>query len=369
MIYLLTFFAVLILVDMADKVEDKKIRWLLLFVSLALLSGVAGVRATSIGSDVDAYQKPLFKIAKEYTSIFDYLSNRTVRRFEIGYTLITYLASRIGDIHVLFFINEAIIVFFTFKAIWHYRQYVSVQLSTACFLFVYYLRGYDIVRQSMAMAALLYMVTLIEEKKYLNAVLIQIIAILLHKSAVVGIGMAFLYFIADSYLERVKKYLIIIISIAIYTISTNYRQIFLKLNDVFPGFLNKYLVSKKLFWASKEGFYESKFMYIFSAIFILALALVMKKHINIYKYYFFLYMMLLAMIGALIGGQGHYAYRVFLFPEAYSIFVFPNMCKLISNDGKSQFIGRVMMYAGLLFYWYFVFVLKNQGEVYPFVMG
>lgn len=327
---------------------------------------LAATRDETIGVDVFVYQKPIFLIAKRNQSIIKYMQNPYIKYFEPAYVILAYAASQFGEIFWFFLFAQALIIAFVFLTIWHFRNLVPAYLSLACFLFVYYLHGYNITRQSIAMAIVLYAVVLADQNKYILMCLMELLAIGFHTSAIVGVGIIFLYFAGKGQFKKVYTAFIIL---GVLTISLFFRQIFIWIVNIVPFLPQRYIGKIYLYLEGGTDFTASRFFYVSSTIIILLCIAGSKLKEHVRNYDFLLYMMVLAFCGIVIGSQATFAYRVFIYPEMFSIFVIPQALLLVSTQKGNRLIGKIILYAVLVIFFIFSYMIKNYGAVYPYIFN
>lgn len=127
----------------------------------------------------------------------------------------------------------AIYAFFTqlfmLKGTWYFREEVSPALSIFIYMCTFYLRTYNIFRQSLAVAIVFYSLKYIKQRKFFRFLLCVIFATLFHDSAIVAIILYWLYGVAKkqktSYfyekLKRAAPIVCLIFFVAIYNTVAN----------------------------------------------------------------------------------------------------------------------------------------------------
>lgn len=366
MVYFIVFSLAILSIKIAELLNNVRLQKYFMFFSAIFLVFLAALRDESIGIDVLIYQKPIFLIAKHSHSFLQYIQNTYIQKFEIAYVILTYIASRFGGIFWVFLFNQIVIILFVFLSIWYYRDQVSPHLSLACFLFVYYLHGYNITRQSIAMAILLYVVVLAEQKKYIQMCIFELLAFGFHTSAIVGVGIIFLYFAGKGHLKKMYTILIILgVLISIFF----FRSIFVWAVNAVPFLPKKYISKQYLYLDGGTNFTFVQFLYVIGALIILLCITNFAMIRYVKNYDFLLYMMLFALGGITVGSQATFANRVFMYMEMFSIFVIPQSMLLIKRRKYNRLIGEGILYIALISFWLFCFVLNNYGNVYPYMLS
>lgn len=193
---------------------------------LVLLPGsiVAGIRDFTIGTDVSSYVLPNFDFASlafkfsDYNSYisnlkgYGYTSVGIVRPTELGYNLLTFLFSRItATPHWLMFALQFLTLYFILKSVvFVFKKFnISVTFQVFAYISIFYLQSLNIMRQSLAVAIILYAILCFSEKKYKHYILLQILACLFHSTAIVGVlfAAAYYYMIASKRSINLKKWI------------------------------------------------------------------------------------------------------------------------------------------------------------------
>lgn len=209
-IYIITISISLLLVLCADKV--RKNRSLFLFFSwISIIPSliITGFRDYSVGTDIWSYIVPNFTFSKLFESFQEYNSLLPFSRYSLsnlgmlvnsntepGYNLLVFIISRVtDDPHWLLFTIQLIISSMLLISNIKISNRFNTPLFPMYFVFytTYWLMSMNIMRQycaiSMNVLALVYLV----EKKYGRYLLLQILAISFHQTALVGIVFAIMY--------------------------------------------------------------------------------------------------------------------------------------------------------------------------------
>lgn len=151
---------------------------------------IAGLRDYSIGFDVQVYAKTVFENATLSSDIFE-LFNR-FESMEKGFLLIAYLVSRFfSDVHFFLFFISIFIQIFIYLSLYRTRKFCSIFIGESVYLFIMFNASLNIMRQSIAMAIILFALTHIFDRKFFKAIIWISISCLFHSSAC----LAFLFII------------------------------------------------------------------------------------------------------------------------------------------------------------------------------
>ncbi len=193
MFYLSLFALCTIIIYIAEKVEKRSsiLFWALSFVSIFILSFIAGCRDNTIGTDIHVYGEWIFKNARTSEGFFTNWDPNYGK--EVGYYTINRIAAIFSDkIGFSLFLQMFIELSAVFYAFYLHRDKVSIWLSMLIFMLYYYNLTLNMMRQGVATPfyaiSCYYLWKGNDKKSYLFA----IIAFLLHKSSIVAYGFSFL---------------------------------------------------------------------------------------------------------------------------------------------------------------------------------
>lgn len=347
-----------------DKKNNKIKRNICLFISASVLILLAAMRGEDVGTDVKIYQLPLYRKALVAGNLSNYLLFNFPAR-EPLYLIVTYFASKLGSMFWVFFANELIIVTFTYKALWQYRDKLDPALALGAFLFVYYCEGYNLARQQMAMSLVLYAIVLLDHNRIKLSFLLISLAFCIHYSSIISICIVILYIASKGKLKRVYSILFLLVSIII---GLYYREIFTFAIQLLKFLPQKYLESKYMNLLEDASGLNVTVMLLTIIELIIAFLLVKKNREPIFTKYFLLYMMLFSLAGALISGKAFAAYRIFLYCGFFSIFVV-GRSKFISTSKQNRLLIESTVWIILLVYWIWFFAVKKNAEIYPYVFA
>ncbi len=364
MIYIVAFTLSILLMRRAEKLQMTRLCRLYLFLSATVLLFLATFRSENVGTDVLVYQKSAFIAAQKYGSLSAFFLSGSyhVVTLEPLYLLITYIASRFNSLAALFFLNELIVIVFTYLSIWFFRESISPSLSLSFFCFCYYLYTFSLIRQFIAVAIILYATTWMMRGGYMKSLILIGVACGFHVSAIFGFGIFLLFLISHGVFNQLYTR---IIALAGVFISFFFRPIFIFLVSHISFLPERYISSSYLYSEGGYNFQISRIIYILLCI--LVLFLVQNYTIEeIKSYYFYMYMLLISLFGVVIGGQSKHIYRITLYTEIISIFIFPLATKLIRQTEENTLIFTIMEYAFMISYMVFLFVIRSGHGVWPY---
>lgn len=213
MIYIAVFLMSCFLIWLSEKSPSRNVGKLLAFIAILLPCILAGMRADAIGTDVKVYVEPMYNAAKQSTNFSSYMSQRWyviwrymyVDKFEIGFTTLVYLIEKLGGSlgTVLFFIHVLIVapVYLGLKKM---NKPYPVCLGMLVFYLLFYNTSLNMMRQWISMSILFYGLSYLitnEKKKYFITI---VVACLFHTSALIGVGIYFLYIYSQMQREYIK---------------------------------------------------------------------------------------------------------------------------------------------------------------------
>ena len=198
-IYIATFVSSSLFLYFSSRVKTKRIRSLFAIIALLIPAILAGLRASTIGTDVRVYVVFYYEKALNSSSFIDYFSD-LVSSFlsEPGYHLLNYVLSRVfKDYHWgLFFYQliSLILIYLGLKRCERLFQ-TPVWLGMMLYYFLLFNNSLNIMRQCMAVGFVFYGATYMFEKRYKRYVLFTVIALLFHTSSIISFVMLPMYMI------------------------------------------------------------------------------------------------------------------------------------------------------------------------------
>lgn len=385
-IYLIIFALSLLLVSFSEKFKPKTlIHILLVFTALAMPTLLAGLRASSIGTDTESYLVPIFENALMADNFVQFQSSQflynwsyaTVSDYEIGFTTLVYIVAKLfRNLYVLQTIVAGAIIWTVYIAINQYKRETSVCFGMAVFYFMYFNTTMNMMRQWIAMGILLLGTRYIFErkKKYFLYVLV---ACLFHTSAFIGAGFyAMYYFINDHKSHRKKnKEKHFIIRIHQRTIRlTDLGVIFASLGAAIVVFLADTMLSSLLsaFGLAKYQFYLRGTLTFMPNQFIIRLPILIllvlgwkKLSLEIEGANFYKTMILFDLVISQLSGLTSYSSRISFYFQMFVVFSIPALCGCI--EIVNQKLTKTMMIVYMLVYWFYYFALMNSQATIPYI--
>lgn len=359
MIYLLVFLISTYFIYLGEKnykKNNKKTAVVFCLIAILLPSLLAGLRIEGIGTDTLYYVKANFKVAVASKS-FQQFNN--AYELELFYNLLVYFVSRFtNNIHVLYFLIQTIIMFFVYRACYNERKNVPMWLSFLLFLLLYYNRSLNMVRQSIALAIILYAYKYIKEKKLLKYIIFVIIASFFHKTALLSLIIYFMVALIKGKEKFLYKIFILLISI-LFLIGYQEIMFFLIGLEIIPNKYLFYVTGSQSTILLIELIRKIIFLGIFT-LFGKALYKINEEN-HILKYF-----MNLDIVLYLVGIYANYAQRISYYLGYFDIFLIaqlPNCCK----KGVSKQIIYALIVIFFVSYWLMYYVILGYDSTFPYI--
>ncbi len=335
---------------------------LIVFSALAILipTVLAGLRAETVGGDVLEYATTAFDAALEAESFpyFNATYFHAGRSLEFGYMLMVWLCSRISSqVQMLLFATHLLVVGFFYAAFYAYRKYLSMWMAMSAFLCLFYCTSYNLMRQAIAMAIIMYATIYLVRKKYILYIAFVCLAALFHTSALMMLGLlvAWLIFGAD-----IKKWALFAVA-ALVVVVLVFWQDMITCIIVLPLPLVKYAN----YLNGAVGFEPYLFLrhtpYLLFEIF--AFKKTQEKN-KIYSF-FFLFAMLLTL-GCYLTTTATYAYRVIEYFTIFRIFTL-SMIFEAEDRPRWKFAYWAFIYARIGIFFLKHYCLVTSHLAFPYV--
>jgi hypothetical protein len=179
-----------------------------LFVVMAILipSIIAGLRDSSIGTDVTVYGISFFERALHSGGLFSFLNlQRLLGHTDMGYNIIVYLVSRVTkDYHWSFFVFQLITQMAFYIGVKRCNKIYSTSVWLGMLLIQISLYNYslNIMRQMLAVSLVFLASTFLLEANYKLFVVFTVLAVLMHSSGIIGFILLPVYIILERYKEK-----------------------------------------------------------------------------------------------------------------------------------------------------------------------
>ncbi len=374
MVYIICFILTPLFTYLADKQFEKgnKINGLLfMFLALLIPSLVAGFRATNVGRDSGAYVTPAinnalsmdFKTYMQSPINFDgYL--------EAGYRILIYgLAHISSSTNFSMFILQFLTILFVSLFAYKNRNKMNMTFVMIIYMLLWYCMSFTFMRQSLAIAIILYSTTFFEKKQFFKTLLLYLLAISIHIVSVVSIIIYGLMFISQSNLSIKKKKIIYFLYFVLLVISTLcFEQIVYFFTNIISILPDKYYAYTQ-FYSPKQTY--SQLSDLTLRIFFIIAALFYMKFANKEKSKIDSSIILLLLLTDLalflisykivnVSRIGFYYLYLGLF------YLIPNVSNAFTDCKKTRFLISILCIIVMLGWWTWKFPIRNWCETFPY---
>ncbi len=374
MIYIFCFIWTLIFTYLAEKqLKEKNKTKALLCLPFAILipSLVAGLRSLDVGRDVAAYVTPAIKNAlsmnfadymKSPINFGDYLEN--------GYRILIYIFAHISSSsNFSMFMLQLLTMIFVMLFAYKKRDKMSMTFVMLIYMLVWYCVSFTFMRQSLAIAIILYSITFFEEKKYIKTLILFLLAISMHMISYVSLVIYGLMFISRSNIGVRKKKLIYFCYFLVLVLGTLFFEpIVYFLTNVVSILPTKYYDYTQFYFPEQSYSQLSelvmKLFCIFSSLFYMRYANKENSKIDITVV---LLLLLTDLSSFLISYKIVNASRIGLYFYYIGLFyLIPNIKMIFKNDGKMRFGVSICLIIIMFGSWVWKFPIKNWCEEFPY---
>lgn len=210
--YLITFTLSLVAYSFAIRSLNRRLRILLIVISILLPTTLAGLHDPSLGLDWYGYGIDIWEIATNIHSFNSFLQYYPA--IEPGYKLLNYAISFISsDYHVFFFFHQLILASIAVFVAYFNRNHKYSEIILIFYFLYMYNTSINIIRQSLALMMFLLAYTLWDSHYRKSSYSIFGISLFFHTSAV----FAFPIYIVSAFKHFLRKYRVFIITAIIWT--------------------------------------------------------------------------------------------------------------------------------------------------------
>lgn len=357
MIYLLCYIAVGFLMMNIDKYGNK-FNKILIFSAVAILTLLAAFRDQIIGTDTGGYMLFSFQKAEEVKDWNGFISYHVNSAQEVGFRFLVLICAKLfhsfsGALFgVALVINGGVII-----GLYRVRKHIPLSFAVLAYCFLFYQETYNLMRQWMAMAIIIFGIAYILERNLFKYCVTVVVASLFHTSAIIGL---LLYFIAEIVRKKKSTKWQILTILAILFCVINFGVIIEFLTG--QGWLNE----RYLYYVTGNALAFSFPMFIVRIppiVLSAALYKYMDRKDELHKVWF------LFLIIDMIISQLH---SIMDFTQRIgSYFTIAQMFELSLAVNVGNLKQRIFLKTGvllfLLMYWYVYYIYFNFGNTYPYV--
>lgn len=367
--YLIVFLIVILSTYRAEILYKKgyKIRGTIyIFISILAMSILAAVRNDEIGKDIKSYVIPPFKWALQY----NFTEFIKIGNLESGYMIFTFIIANIfKDYHWILFFIQFIISIFIYCFAYKKRDEMHMWLVMIVFLLLMYNDTLTMMRQNIAIFLIILSYITLKEKKYVKTIILYIVAINFHNTAIISmLGYIFIIINYSTKIERNSKKYINTAILAIFIICLLFYQ---KILYIFT--FNISILPVKFYeYFSTEYYLDtvniSKSILLFKIVWILIASIYNKtiKEGQLPKLILIFLIIDLAIyfISFKLGPVMRLGYY-FSYPALLNLI--PQLTKMLKKNRYNRVCSYMLIIVFLFCFWYFNHILHNEsGNTYPY---
>lgn len=349
------------------KKSDNKSRILsIVFSVIAILipSIIAGVRDLTVGRDIGVYVTPTIESALN-SGFWDYMTNSTN---EIGYSLLIYIITIFTDnVHVSLFIIQLLTITFIYLFAYKKRDKLQMWFVILIYLLSWYCISYTMMRQSIAVAIIIFSTVFFERKKYVKTALLFLLAMSFHVTAVLGILVYFIMYIySGKFSKKTTNWMTAIILVCLVIATLFYKELLYFLTNIVNILPDRFYTYSLEYTAGKLYTNYSELLYklfwIASAVFYMVKTRKMGNNAK-------LTLMLLLIDFATfivswkivnIGRAGYYFFYLAMFN------LLPEITNLYKEKSKKKVLIYIAFILVLFVFWYWKFPVNSYSDTYPY---
>lgn len=334
---------------------------------------IAGLRASSVGTDVMGYAQPLFSLAKANTGFSDYYLSVWWRGWryygpadlEFGYSALAWLCARLfGSFQSFLFITQALTVVPIYVAVAKYRERFAIAPVMATYYLMFFNMSLNLMRQFIALGFIfLAIVGFYRSGRGLKgqaACLASLfIAVFFHSSAIMGFLILAIRLFLDGGNGRVipawRAWAVVALALSALVAVPVIQHLLVTL-----GF-----TSYAQYLGNGGVGFKSKQLLLYVPLILMALSLVRQSGTN-----FDLFLFTVVAVGLVLtqlsslDDQGG---RIGVYFIVFGACVPGALGRLWSNDALKRSTVSFLYSCYLLAYWVFVYVFAGSSETVPYL--
>lgn len=368
-IYIMVFIVSFIFAYLAERQlkKGKKIGFYILsFMSIAIPSFLAGLRASGVGTDTKVYIDWTFSRSVYANNISDMMEFINVSGIETLYCFVNFVVSRFSNnLSVIYFILEFIFLFFSYFGCVKMAKKLNISFSY-CYLvllLLFFNKSLNMCRQSLAMSICLFSIPYILSRDWKKFFLLMLIGFGFHKSIILFAPLYFIYNITNNDSRMNKSLAIMILSLLVIS-AVFFKKIVIGLVGL--GFLSsKYLNYVYLFGSTNN----IKFIELFTEILILFITIIFQRRLILKSKYnkFLIYIVLLSFATFLFGFNASYSQRISYYYSFVLPCVIPQFIEIFKTK-KERFFVSVLVIFILSFYSYMYYDKYRFDQTIPYII-
>lgn len=359
--YLISFGASLSMSYIAErkyKKEKYKEGHLVAALAILIVCMLAGVRAASVGTDVNYYVIPYIERVSWYPNFSIYMKNIPI---EPLFGILCFINGKLFEnTFFVLFICQLFTVLPLYATFYHYRDKLSITFAYAIYLLLFYNMSLCIIRQFVSMSLILYAFCCCENNKY-KRIFILVSAVLFHYTGLLFIVLYLICQITSRLKYSILSKLLLIIILGVVLVALPFLlKVFA---NTFGTMANKYyeIYLSKLDSGGGISIIETSFRLLLFAI---PYALSIRSNDKWESENLFL--LLIGLIFSAFAVVSEYMLRISCFNNIFYCLTIPYSIKHISK--KSRFTYECIIIAICFAYWYIIYYLWNNFETFPYMI-
>ncbi|MCT3200132.1 EpsG family protein [Limosilactobacillus reuteri] len=337
---------------------------LFLIFAIFTLAFFAAVRNINIGTDTIMYSN-YFHAVTNYSGILSYCSDlRHAYGIEYGFLILNYFVGIFtNNVHIFFFVCQCLILTNIYLSLNNVRNNVNVCVGWLTYCFLFYPVSLNILRQSISISFILLGISYIYKGSYKRTVLLFLIAVLFHTSAIFSL-IIFVYLYIINKIHKKSEIWMVFISILIITALIPITINFLNSRGLIGDKYSQYLI-------------QSNTVSLFSTIgvrtpmIVLMIASIVFSRKYLRKNDYFIYILIiqeftllpLQQIATAVG-------RILLCFGIVKVIGYPLILQKLTLQKSILKVVFLVAYVILIvFIFYNQVIINNSGEIYPYVVS
>ena len=353
---------------------------LLMAISLFFPVAIAAFRADIIGTDVQVYARQLYNIAINSKNFDEFLNMKwyaiwrfkEVSEFELGYTILVYLSAKLKSFTFLLGCTQFLTIFPLYLSLNRYKnryKYI-VNIGLSIYYLLFFNMSLNMMRQWIAMTMIMLAYVYLKDSKYVQSTIIFIIAVLFHRTAIIGLGVLITYVLLRKNKREIflkfstKRYnLNIVIFITIITL-----LITTVLSNSFRIMLTN-LLGLSDYSTYVNGTVAISINQIYTDIPVLLLFLMIwKRRKNIEDYTFLTFCVFSNIVLSQLSSVMAYSSRIVLYISVFKMLIVPIYLNNLQGRLK-KIITLILILLLYSIYWYYTYVIKGTDATVPYVFA
>ena len=366
-VYIIGFSASLLLLYVAGKKEFKgQVGKICAFIAILIPCLIAALRSYNVGTDVEVYVRPLFYASNASETFSNYIAIsyslsgwdlNFVSNFEIGFTVLVFLVERIfGNFQILLFIIQALTVIPIYRGLRAFGKQQPVWMGMAVYYLMFYNQSLNMMRQWIAMALLFYALHYLRDRKYGRYFLIWALAILFHKTALIGLAVFVVYILIakeNTYNKTIKTLLIAVVGMVSLMGLPIVAQLLSNLGFNYGGYITGTL-----------RFMPNQLLYRLPLMVLMIFQWRRMKKVDTHAR-FYLLMLVFDVLASQLTSLYSLAGRIGVYFSEYYMLAYPAVYVSSARKDNKKLIGVAIM-AYLCIYWWYSYVYLGNSETVPY---